>query len=341
MAHGITETDGLVLHKERAWHGLGTVVEEAPTPYDALCLANLNWDVAFTNGVGGQVEYPSMMEGDTVRPVHANDWKLVVRMDNNDVLGCVSKNYSAIQNKTVADFAEALAEGNDIVKVESAGSLFGGKRVFYLLKSESFDVGANDEVVPYILLSNSHDGSLSFSARPTSIRVVCDNTLTWALNGSNRNIFRLKHTKNLMANINEARKALELYAKGVPVFKEKCDMLQKIEFSGRMSEKEYFNRMWETLNGPVEVGGLNEEDQHNRRYAREGWVDERRDELAQQCINRNQTSTLWTAFNAVTEDIQSQKTAYGDRYLSNRLFGQAEDKTNKVWAATLAQAGSF
>ena len=58
MAHEITSTDGLVLHKEEAWHGLGTIVEDAPTPQEALQIAGLDWTVKQTEGVGdGNVHF--------------------------------------------------------------------------------------------------------------------------------------------------------------------------------------------------------------------------------------------------------------------------------------------
>lgn len=41
MSHEITSTDNVVLHRTSAWHGLGTVVADAPTPREALTLAGL------------------------------------------------------------------------------------------------------------------------------------------------------------------------------------------------------------------------------------------------------------------------------------------------------------
>ena len=121
MAHGITETDGLVLHKTRAWHGLGTVVEEAPTPNDALKIAGLDWEVEQTANVRGYSRGT---------PVESDKWVLNVRNDTNEVLGCVTSNYTPIQNSDVAEFCERLSM-DTVVKVESAGSLFGGKRLWF------------------------------------------------------------------------------------------------------------------------------------------------------------------------------------------------------------------
>jgi phage/plasmid-like protein (TIGR03299 family) len=332
MAHGITETDGLVLHKTRAWHGLGTVVEDAPTPAQALELAGLNWKVGFTNGVGGTTEDV---------PVHTRDWKLVVREDNNEVLGCVSKNYSAIQNEMLSDFASALAAEDDIVKVESAGSLFGGRRIFYLLKSESFNMADDrDEVVPYILLSNSHDGSLSFSARPTSIRVVCNNTLTWALESGGKNIFRLKHTKNLLANVDQARKALKLYSKGVPVFQNQCRQLNAKPLRGEDTNR-YFKQMWQVLNGPVDKRGFTKDEITTREVIRNDWARNKCGLLTYHCDRDRLAPTVWTGFNAITEDEQESYSTSPDRNLSSKLFGAGEDKTNKLWNATLKIADQF
>ena len=334
MAHGITETDGLVLTKERAWHGLGTVVQEAPTPREAMELAGMNWQVSFTNGVGGTTE-----DG----PVYTHTHKLVVRDDNHEVLGCVSKDYQAIQNDTLAEFAEALQDSNDLVQVESAGTLFGGRRLFYLLKGETFETissnDASDPVIPYILLSNSHDGSLSFSARPTSIRVVCNNTLEWALGNKSRNIFRLKHTKNLLASVEDARKALNLYSKGIPVFKDNCEMLNKQKMDS-LQLVQYFENAYDILQAGV--ASKDSESAFPEAVKKGHFVEDCEYVLHEEMDLHKYRPTLWTSFNAVSRKIQESSNTHHatERQVANRLFGAANEKTNKIWKATLAQASS-
>ena len=327
MAHGITETDTVLLHKEQAWHKLGVVVKEAPTPHEAMALANLNWRVLTTNGVGGKIR----------EPVFSDEWKLTIRQDTNEVLGCVSKNYTVIQNEVLMNYAHSLALESDLEVVESAGSLFGGRRIFCLLKAKEFDVeeDGKDTIVPYVLLSNSHDGTMSFSARTTSVRVVCNNTLTWAINGGRKNvIFSHRHTKNMMSNLPNALKSLKEFGKGRRQFSETCAELNSVKVRPNSDvSSNYFSSMWETLNGKVDP------EDHTMAYARNCWILEVEAKY-QQTLDRDKLEpTYWTAFNAVTEKIQHGGRNLGeDKNVYNRLFGSTEEKTNKVWAKTLQVA---
>ena len=87
MAHEMTSTDNVVLHREKAWHGLGVVVENAPTPAEAIRIGNLDWEVA---------QWPIQAmgpDGQLVRaPGVAN-----IRLDTQEVLGLVSGGYEVVQ----------------------------------------------------------------------------------------------------------------------------------------------------------------------------------------------------------------------------------------------------
>ena len=95
MAHEITNTDNVVLSKVAAWHGLGTVVEEAPSIAGALMLAGLDWrveqhDLTTTRG--------KMIETHTAN----------VRSDTDDVLGIVGTGYTIFNVPYMAMPAEML-----------------------------------------------------------------------------------------------------------------------------------------------------------------------------------------------------------------------------------------
>lgn len=201
MSHEITKTDGLVLNKEQAWHGLGTVVETAPTPGQALTLASLDWKVVEKNLV-------AQLDDEFDRPIQAiTTHKALRRSDTGDILSVVGKGYEPLQNEELAMFAYDLA-GEADVRVESAGSLKGGRRVWFLLKAETLCVGSDcDEVEPYVLMYNSHDGSSAVEFMPTTIRVVCNNTLTMA-RGQRTKGFKFRHTTNLRDNIDGGIKAM-------------------------------------------------------------------------------------------------------------------------------------
>ena len=166
MAHNITDTDGAVFHKQAAWHGLGLVIQEDMSPTQAMELAGLNWEVELTGPV---------MAGDAL----TDDYKAVIRKDTNTILSIQSPDYKPVQNHEVFDLAYNL--GDDI-KVESALSMQGGRRLVVLCKTGTMDAGnANDPVEQYMALISSHDGTLATQGLPTSVRIVCQNTLSQAM----------------------------------------------------------------------------------------------------------------------------------------------------------------
>ena len=180
--------------REKPWHGLGTEVKEAPTSGDALIYAGLDW----------QVEQ---------KDVYTQDGKLIAgykantRNTDSSVLGIVSDRYKVVQNEEAFQFTDDLLGSG--VTYETAGSLQGGKKVWMLAKmSHRYFVGG-DEITPYMVVMNAHDGSSGIKVAMTPIRVVCQNTLNLALNNAKR-IWTTKHTENVMSRVHEARETLML-----------------------------------------------------------------------------------------------------------------------------------
>ena len=228
MSHEIESTDGLVLTSAPAWHGLGTIVENAPTPADALKIAGLDWRVEHwpLYATNGGTNLGLATERVVIENTVAN-----IRSDTKRVLGLVGDNYTPIQNDELAEFCQLLAENGDDVRVETAGSIRGGAKVWFLLRGESFSVrgrrNSDDVVSPYILASNGHDGGTALRLTPTSVRVVCSNTLHMVIPGfeaeagasfGRRNIaagFVANHTGDVRHKVEQAKQALELYGRTV------------------------------------------------------------------------------------------------------------------------------
>ena len=116
MAHGLMDYDWMVSAKERPWHGIGTVVEDAPTSDEAIKLAKLDWDV---------VQVPVMANGIEIPNYFCN-----MRDDVNLPLGIVKGRYKIVQNTEAFDFVDNII-GNDEIEChyETAGSLFNGKKI--------------------------------------------------------------------------------------------------------------------------------------------------------------------------------------------------------------------
>lgn len=178
--------------REKPWHGLGVVVQEAPTSGEALRLAGLDWNV-----VQEPVYTPfrEKIEG----------FKANVRDSDRKVLGVVSDRYKVVQNVEAFRFTdELLGHG---VRYETAGSLSGGKRVWLLARLPQEYIMAGERISPYLVFSNTHDGSGSVKVAVTPVRVVCNNTLNLALDTAQRS-FCMMHTGNIADKIREARETL-------------------------------------------------------------------------------------------------------------------------------------
>ena len=180
--------------REKPWHGLGTLVAEAPTSADALVYAGLDWRVEQRDVY---TDVGSLIPG----------YKVNLRNTDNAALGIVSDRYKVVQNADAFQFTDDLL--GDGVTYETAGSLQGGKKVWMLAKMPQRYIIAGDEIAPYLVVMNAHDGSSGIKVAMTPIRVVCQNTLNLALNSAKR-IWATKHTENVMSRVHEARETLLL-----------------------------------------------------------------------------------------------------------------------------------
>jgi len=140
---------------------------------------------------------------------HIPNTYATMRSDTNDVLGVVGSRYQPIQNREAFTFFDALV-GEDEAIYHTAGVLGKGERIWILAKLPDYiKVGKKDIVDKYLLLTNSHDGSSVIRAKLTPIRVVCNNTLSVALTGTEQEV-RIRHTASAVDKLEEAHKLLGL-----------------------------------------------------------------------------------------------------------------------------------
>ena len=174
------------------WHGLGIGVAEAPTSKDALSLAGLDWQV---------VQEPIYTGMNECIP----GYKANVRDSDSKVLGVVTDRYKIVQNDEAFAFTDSLlGEG---VRYETAGSLQGGKKVWLLARLPREYIITGERISPYLVFTNSHDGSGAIKAAITPIRVVCQNTLNLALADAKR-CWSTNHTGDIKGKMEEAKNTL-------------------------------------------------------------------------------------------------------------------------------------
>lgn len=186
------EVETMFYVRETPWHGLGVKVMEAPTSKDALWLAGLDWNVV-------------QEEIYTENANHVAGFKANIRDTDKKVLGVVTDRYKVVQNSEAFAFTDALlGEG---VRYETAGSLQGGRRVWLLARLPQEYIIAGERISPYLVFSNTHDGSGAVKVAVTPIRVVCNNTLNLALNTAKRS-WSIIHTGNITDKMEEAKNTL-------------------------------------------------------------------------------------------------------------------------------------
>lgn len=181
--------------RETPWHGLGTMVEDAPTSADALHLAGLDW---------GVIQTPAYIKCDDVDK--DTGFKVNIRNTDNSILGFVTDQYKVVQNIEAFEFTDSLIDGE--VRYETAGSLADGKMVWLLARLPETEV-LGDKMENYFLFSNAHDGTAAVRCTITPVRVVCQNTLNIALNNADRT-WSFAHKGNIKGKLEEVKQCLRM-----------------------------------------------------------------------------------------------------------------------------------
>ena len=201
--------------REKPWHGLGTMVAEAPNSKDALRLAGLNWKV---------LQEPVYTENEEL----IQGYKANVRDTDRKVLGVVTDRYKVIQNEEAFAFTDTLLGKG--VRYETAGSLQEGRRVWMLARLPREFIIGGERISPYMVFSNTHDGSGAVKTALTPIRVVCNNTLNLALRTAKRS-WSMIHTGDISGKIEEAKNTLFLANEYMTALGQEFENLRKIKLS--------------------------------------------------------------------------------------------------------------
>lgn len=212
MAHEFTS--GVLMNGERAWHGLGEVIDGTLPAGEAFNRAGALFPVSTTKlyvkeerrvtsgPFVGQLE-------DVYHPLE--DRRAIWRPDTKAILGVASDHYKPIQNTQLLRFAEAIREEVDM---DTVVVLRGGAKVAFTarLRGTDHEVVPGDKIHRNIVGYLGHDGKTSFGGMFTDIRVVCANTLGFAQNDARRTgkQFTIRHTANDIAQIDNVLQNIDM-----------------------------------------------------------------------------------------------------------------------------------
>ena len=298
MAHNLEQfedgTTAFFSAREVAWHQLGTVTEGALTAEDALRTAQLDWDVLKSEDpVSTMVPMygDGAMEQGSLEEITFKDKFMTYRYHpktrHAEALGVVGNRYTPVQNLEAFSFLNAVADESGAV-FETAGSIDNGRKVFMTMKMpEGMQIGGVDNIDLYLMAWNTHDGTSSFSVAVTPIRVVCQNTLTAALNAA-KSTYTLRHTPKVNGKIQAARETLGITWQYAEAFQQQAENL----ISQQMTDDE-FKQLVE------HVFPIDEESERARNLAEtaRGTLHS----LWRAPTQQNVFGTKWAAYNAFAE----------------------------------------
>lgn len=285
------------------WHGLGTAVPRDVTPEQMLKVAGLDWEVN---------KRPMFFTDDNNNPIMTEEFALV-RSSDNKHLTTVSSQWNPVQNLEAFEFFNDFVLTGDM-EMHTAGSLKGGKMVWAMAQiKDSFELFGGDKVEGYLLFSNPHEFGRSIDIRFTPIRVVCNNTLTMALDGAAKYSVKINHRQRFDAD--EVKSVLGIASERLAKYKEQAEFLGKKKFTNE-SITEYFKRVFPTLS---------KDDDQLSRQAEEAMA-----VLHTQPGAHFAEGSWWHAFNTITYLTDHKLGRSVDTRLTSAWYGQNRIKKEQA-----------
>jgi phage/plasmid-like protein (TIGR03299 family) len=308
MAHEIDMSNGqanMAYVGETPWHGLGQQLKAGATIEQWRKAAGMNFSI-YTSPV--QFESPESA-GD---PMTFNGHNVLYRSDTKVPLAVVSDKYQVVQPKEVLEFYRDLTAGAGF-NLETAGVLKGGKKYWALASMGKEAKILDDQIKGYLLLGSACDGSMATTAMFTSIRVVCNNTLGFAMNeadnGTAKAVVRINHRTSfdeakVKAQLGLAANSWDSFLYNVNVWsKTKVDLVQA---------QAYFDKVasYTTTEGEERVSD------RTSKYLMELFAG-----AGKGSNLKSANGTAWGLINAVTEFVDHHRGRSNDVRIDRAWFG--------------------
>lgn len=322
MAHNLnqfTDANGdqrsaLYSLRESAWHGLGQVVERPVSDGEAIKLAGLDWDVSLE---------PLLRQDMSALESHV----ATVRSDTHETLGVVGRGFVPVQNAALFEWLRGL-DGYADVTIETAGALGNGETVWAMGRCDGLGLDLGDGgVKPYLLVSNGHAGNRRVHIMPTTVRVVCQNTLRMAESAKTKraivsgkldlaanltNGFALRHTANVSESMKRVRDAYAATTNAWKITEEALRFLHSKQFT----TSDLKRLMIETFDKPVKdedvVEGVKAVIAADDETGRAAIIRDHRNQRITEiltgptCNQPKIAGTMYSALQAVTEFIEHE-----------------------------------
>lgn len=185
------------------WHRLGQELKQGASLKEWTQAAGFDFDV-----LPAEVLYKPANEK-AVKKV--DDRVVLYRSDSHEPLSIVSTEYKVVQPQDILKYFNDLVQKGGF-SLETAGTLFGGKQFWGLatIGEEAAIADKKDKVKGRLLVSTSVDGSMATTCKFVCERVVCHNTLTFALGERDGTTVKVRHRKTFNASEVNAELGIEV-----------------------------------------------------------------------------------------------------------------------------------
>lgn len=341
MAH---QVETMAYANETPWHGLGTQVSDCLTPEEILKEAKLDWSISKT---------PIFAETPDKKKLEV-DKRFMLLRDNHDLnivtaegvelprymsLGVCGPAYTPFQNEDVFRFFDKFTKAGQM-KMETAGSLRDGQYVWALAKlNNDFELEGEDLIQSYLLMANPHIWGKAATAMLTPIRVVCHNTITFALDAANKqNAFRMPHMNEFQSYEKEAEKALAISNHQMKNFREASELLSKTRMKTD-AMKEYLARVFMPGEFTQTIANVsNENVAENLELSRNAEMAEKAIMLSPGSRTKSAVGTFWGGFNGVTYIVDHQIGHNQNSRLEQAWFGDRANLKRRAFETAIEMA---
>jgi phage/plasmid-like protein (TIGR03299 family) len=308
MSHNLLMQNGkasMFYIDEVPWHGLGTKLDKLATAREAIQAASLDWKVVKLPLFAGSKRIPVTDRFAVVR----RTGDLIQRTD--PVLGVVSNEYTPLQNYQAFQFFDPIV-GQNAAIYHIAGALGNGERVWILARLPGHIRVAGDDISEkYLLLSNSHDGKSSVTIKFTPVRVVCQNTLTLALNDGSA--WRVSHHGDIHQKLKQAHEMMGLITEKFEDMEQSFQAMSRVQLN-RDRLGEYLGSVYPDSSEPDKQLLV----QRDRSWSEFFFDQGKGNRMA------GVEGTLWAGFNGVTEWVDHRKTRQNsNQRLNSAWFGES------------------
>ena len=320
MAHMIDMTGNranmaFVGDRSKIWHGLGQELTADASIETWQQEAGMDWNI-----MEGPVMYQDVLRGETKT---YDDKKVLYRGDTGTALSVVGADYNVVQPHEVLEFFRDLVAQQDM-SLDTAGCLFGGRRFWALANMNRVAANEKDNVKGYLLLVTSADGTLATQASMIATRVVCNNTLTVAINEESENRIKVSHRRIFDPMM--IKQNMGLLDSAWDKFKEDMKLLCNTSISDNAANQTFI-KLFSDDEGEISTRAKNRAEQAFQLYMGNGMG-------AQESKN-----TLWGVLNAITEQNQWHNTARSsDTKLWSTWYGAGAAMNDKAYNMLMAMA---